>query len=103
MITPITTQGVASTGLSRAGGSARSQAIASGPAFGQALEKALKAVSQSQADASNAQMSVQLEKHGASIEQAMVSMQKANVAFTAAVTVRNKMVSAYSEIMNMQV
>ena len=33
----------------------------------------------------------------------MVSMQKAQIGFQAAVTVRNKLVSAYTDIMNMQV
>ena len=71
--------------------------------FGQALQQALKAVSQTQNQAGSLQTGMQLEKDGASIEQTMIAMQKSNLAFTAAVTVRNKMVSAYSEIMNMQV
>jgi flagellar hook-basal body complex protein FliE len=33
----------------------------------------------------------------------MISMQKANINFQATVQVRNKMVAAYHEIMNMQV
>jgi flagellar hook-basal body complex protein FliE len=33
----------------------------------------------------------------------MIAMQKANINFQAAVQVRNKLVSAYHEIMNMQV
>jgi flagellar hook-basal body complex protein FliE len=73
------------------------------PEFGQALQKALKAVSQTQAESSRQQQSLQFEKDGASIEGTMIAMQKSQVAFTAAVTVRNKMVSAYSEIMGMQV
>ncbi len=36
-------------------------------------------------------------------EQTMVSMQKAQIGFQAAVTVRNKLVSAYTDIMNMPV
>jgi flagellar hook-basal body complex protein FliE len=103
MITPITTQGSPTLGLSRTGSVTKIQGANSGLAFGQALERALKAVSQSQTDATQAQTTVQFERDGSSLEQAMVSMQKANVAFTAAVTVRNKMVSAYTDIMNMQV
>jgi flagellar hook-basal body complex protein FliE len=59
------TAGLQSAGLSRTGLSVKAPAAASGPAFGQALERALKAVSQTQAEASKAQMSVQLEKDGA--------------------------------------
>ena len=33
----------------------------------------------------------------------MVAMQKAQIGFSATLQVRNKLVSAYSEIMNMQV
>jgi flagellar hook-basal body complex protein FliE len=73
------------------------------PEFGQALQKAFKAVSQTQAESSRQQQSLQFERDGASIEGTMLAMQKSQVAFTAAVTVRNKMVSAYSEIMGMQV
>jgi flagellar hook-basal body complex protein FliE len=73
------------------------------PEFGQALQKALKAVSQTQAESSRQQQSLHFEREGASIESTMLAMQKSQVAFTAAVTVRNKMVSAYSEIMGMQV
>ena len=40
---------------------------------------------------------------GATLEQTMVAMQKAQIGFQAAVTVRNKLVSAYTDIMNMQV
>ena len=38
-----------------------------------------------------------------SLEDAMISMQKANVSFQAAVQVRNRLVSSYHDIMNMQV
>jgi flagellar hook-basal body complex protein FliE len=38
-----------------------------------------------------------------SLEDAMVSMQKANISFQAAVQVRNRLVSAYTDVMNMQI
>ncbi len=37
------------------------------------------------------------------LAQVMVELQKANVSFTAMVEVRNKLLSAYQEVMNMQV
>jgi len=46
---------------------------------------------------------VQAGAPGATLEQTMVSMQKAQIGFQAAVTVRNKLVAAYTDIMNMQV
>jgi flagellar hook-basal body complex protein FliE len=38
-----------------------------------------------------------------SLEQTMVAMQKAQIGFQATLQVRNKLVQAYSEIMQMQV
>jgi flagellar hook-basal body complex protein FliE len=38
-----------------------------------------------------------------SLEETMVSIQKAQIGFQAALHVRNRMVQAYSDIMNMQV
>ena len=38
-----------------------------------------------------------------SLEQTMIAMNKSQLGFTAALTVRNRLVQAYSEIMNMQV
>jgi flagellar hook-basal body complex protein FliE len=38
-----------------------------------------------------------------SLEETMVAMQKAQIGFQATLQVRNKLVQAYSEIMNMQV
>lgn len=40
---------------------------------------------------------------GASLEQTMVAMQRSQVAFQAALTVRNRLVAAYTDIMNMPV
>ncbi|HQD82338.1 MAG TPA: flagellar hook-basal body complex protein FliE, partial [Quisquiliibacterium sp.] len=38
-----------------------------------------------------------------SIEDTMVAMQKAQIGFQSALAVRNRLVSAYTDIMNMQV
>jgi flagellar hook-basal body complex protein FliE len=49
------------------------------------------------------QREVQLDNPTVSLEETMVAMQKAQIGFQAALTVRNRMVQAYSDIMNMQV
>jgi len=98
--------------LARAGLDASGQRIAPGtqakpavgaPNFGQAMGEALKSVSQSQAQAASMQRELQLDNPSVSLEDTMVSMQKAQIGFQAVLQVRNRMVSAYSEIMNMQV
>ena len=74
-----------------------------GGGFQVALNQALKSVSASQNDAVRLQREVQLDNPAVSIEETMVSMQKAQIGFQATLQVRNKLVQAYTDIMNMQV
>lgn len=71
--------------------------------FRSEMAQALKAVSNTQAQASRMQREVQLENPTVSLEETMVAMQKAQLGFQAVVQVRNRLVQAYSEVMNMQV
>jgi flagellar hook-basal body complex protein FliE len=71
--------------------------------FGQAMSQALQAVSASQLEAQRLQREVQLDNPAVSLEQTMIAMQKAQIGFQATLQVRNRLVQAYSEIMNMQV
>ena len=68
-----------------------------------ALSGALKAVSASQNEATALQREVHLENPNVSLEQTMVAIQKAQIGFQATMHVRNRMVQAYTDIMNMQV
>jgi flagellar hook-basal body complex protein FliE len=71
--------------------------------FGSALDQALRSVSQTQEEAGSMQRAFQSGVDGVSLEQTMVAMQKAQIAFQGATTVRNRLVSAYTDIMNMNV
>lgn len=71
--------------------------------FSGALNAALNSVSASQTDSSRLQREVQMDNPKVSLEETMVSMQKAQIGFQATLHVRNKMVQAYTDIMNMQV
>jgi flagellar hook-basal body complex protein FliE len=82
---------------------ARAQPAADGASFQSAMTQALKSVSQAQSDAQTLQRELQLDNPGVSLEQTMVAMQKAQIGFQATLQVRNRLVQAYSEIMNMQV
>lgn len=95
-------QAVARAGLDRNGQPLR-PAKAEAPGFQQALGRALDAVSRSQNDAAAMQREVQLGNPTVSLEQTMVAMQKAQIGFQATLQVRNRLVQAYSDIMNMQV
>jgi flagellar hook-basal body complex protein FliE len=71
--------------------------------FQQALTQALSSVSQSQIEADSMQKQVQMGSTTVSLEETMVAMQKAQIGFQATLQVRNRLVQAYSDIMNMQV
>jgi len=81
---------------------ARGKAV-EGAGFQQALSQALKSVSATQNEATRLQREVQLDNPTVSIEETMVAMQKAQIGFQATLQVRNRLVQAYSDIMNMQV
>jgi len=68
-----------------------------------AIDQALKTVSRSQMEATRMQREVQLDNPTVSLEETMVAMQKAQLGFQATLQVRNRLVQAYSDIMNMQV
>ena len=88
------------------GTSAPSATKASGDAaggFGAVLGKALGDVSKAQVNTENLQKRFSMEDPNVSLEDTMVSMQKADIGFHSALQVRNKLVQAYTDIMNMQI
>ena len=74
-----------------------------GGGFSGALKSALGSVSAAQNEASRLQKEVQMENPKVSLEETMVAIQKAQIGFQASLHVRNRMVQAYTDIMNMQV
>ena len=68
-----------------------------------AFADALKSVSGAQDEATRLQREVQLDNPTFSLEQTMVAMQKAQIGFQATLQVRNRLVQAYTDIMNMSV
>lgn len=71
--------------------------------FRDAMADALKSVSNAQTQVSEMRREFSLENPNVSLEQVMIAGEKAKLGFTAAVSVRNRLVQAYSEIMSMQV
>jgi flagellar hook-basal body complex protein FliE len=96
-------QAVARAGLTTNGQPIDGPKAAAGTGFQQALTQALGAVSESQNQATRLQREVQLDNPTVSLEETMVAMQKAQLGFQATLQVRNRLVQAYSDIMNMQV
>jgi len=76
---------------------------AKGADFVSSLDSALAVVSKSQNNATELQRQFQLENSGVSLEETMIAMNKASISFSAAVQVRNRLVQAYEQIMQMPV
>lgn len=74
-----------------------------GPSFGDALQNALADVSAAQKDARQMAQSFSAGDPNVNLQDVMVNLQKANLSFQQMTQVRNKLVSAYQDIMNMQV
>ena len=96
-------QAAARAGLAVNGQPLAKPKAAEGASFGDAMAQAMKGVSASQHEATRLQREVQLDNPKVSLEETMVAMQKSQIGFQATLQVRNRLVSAYSEIMNMQV
>ena len=96
-------QAVARAGLRPDGLPLVAKPAADGGGFRAAMAEALNGVSQSQNQAQRMQREVALDNPTVSLEETMIAMQKSQLGFQATVQVRNRLVSAYSEIMNKQV
>ncbi len=96
-----TTVPLAGAGLARR--AAAPQAGVGSAGFASELKGALQSVSAAQNQAAQLQREVQLENPAVSLEETMLAIQKAQIGFQATLNVRNRMVQAYTDIMNMQV
>jgi flagellar hook-basal body complex protein FliE len=76
---------------------------AGGVSFGKSLEDAMANVSRMQNESQTMAREFQAENPNVTLEETMIAMQQSSLSFQAAVQVRNKLVTAYNEIMNMQV
>lgn len=71
--------------------------------FAAMLKRSINTVSATQQDAKDLAEAFELGDPNVELSRVMIEMQKARVSFEALTQVRNKLVSAYKEIMNMQV
>jgi len=76
---------------------------AGGANFGQILGQSIGKVNEQQAISDGLITGFQTGSGTASVAEVMVAMQKASLSFTAMTQVRNKLVDAYQEIMNMPI
>jgi len=71
--------------------------------FSNMLKSAMDQVNENQQKASDLKSAFELGDPNVDLSQVMISMQKASISFQAMVQVRNKLISAYQDVMNMQV
>jgi flagellar hook-basal body complex protein FliE len=89
-------------GLGKAGGAEAAES-SSKVSFSDALKAQLDNVSKAQDQADDMGKKFAAGDDSVSLSDTMIAMQKASITFQATVQVRNKLVSAYHDIMNMQV
>jgi flagellar hook-basal body complex protein FliE len=76
---------------------------AEGSDFATLLRSSIDQVNAAQQEADKLGSAFEQGVPGADLQDVMISLQKANISFQTMVQVRNKLVTAYQEIMNMQV
>lgn len=89
-----TSETTAATGSANATGSAD---------FAKILQNSIEQVNQTQQQAEAMAANFAAGDNTANLQDVMISLQKANVSFQEMVQVRNKLVTAYHDVMNMQV
>lgn len=89
---------------------ARAQAAGLAPAegtpqgdFGDLLQRSIAAVNDTQQHASSLRTSFERGDEGVDLAEVMIAAQKSSLSFQAMVEVRNKLVDAYKDVMNMPV
>ncbi|MBP8215433.1 MAG: flagellar hook-basal body complex protein FliE [Propionivibrio sp.] len=71
--------------------------------FAKILQNSIEQVNQTQQQAETLAANFAAGDGNANLHEVMISLQKANVSFQEMVQVRNKLVTAYHDVMNMQV
>ncbi|MEL1264264.1 flagellar hook-basal body complex protein FliE [Pseudoxanthomonas putridarboris] len=71
------------------------------PSFGESLQNALQGVNNAQKEAGALAQAFELGDPRADLARVMVATQQSQVAFRATVEVRNRLVQAYQDVMNM--
>jgi len=97
------TEAASNLGLTPSIGNASSVGASNKVNFADALKTSLSQVNKAQVEAENLGKSFALGDDKVNLSDVMISTQKANISFQATVQVRNKFITAYNDIMNMQI
>ena len=72
------------------------------PSFGDLMQQAIDQVNETQMEASSLRKSFELGEQ-VDLSEVMIAVQKSRISFEALTQVRNKLLSAYQDVMNMSV
>ncbi|MES9900085.1 MAG: flagellar hook-basal body complex protein FliE [Sedimenticola sp.] len=79
------------------------QELQSSVDFGDLLKQSIDSVNETQLQAGQMKQAFELGEGDANLAEVMIAVQKSSVSFEAMVQVRNKLVEAYKEVMNMPI
>jgi flagellar hook-basal body complex protein FliE len=82
---------------------ATEMAESKGPGFGELMEKAINQVNQTQLQAGELSKAFEMGDSNVDLAEVMIAIQKSRVSFEALTQVRNKLLTAYQDVMNMPV
>ena len=91
------------TSAQAGGRAAEAQGATPSVDFAQVLQNSIAQVNQTQQQAEGMSANFAAGDGNANLHEVMIALQKANVSFQEMVQVRNKLVTAYHDVMNMQV
>ncbi|MBA1272791.1 flagellar hook-basal body complex protein FliE [Stutzerimonas azotifigens] len=89
--------------MARAKSAAAPQEVAGAPSFSDMLGQAVNKVHETQQISSQISSAFEMGQGGVDLTEVMIASQKASVSFQAMTQVRNKLVQAYQDIMQMPV
>ena len=91
--------------MQRLGASARSETAApvDGQGFAELLQRSIASVNETQTTAQNMAAALERGDPAVGLPEVMVALQKASLSFQAMTEVRNRLVTAYQEVMNMPI
>ena len=92
-----------STAAQATGKTAESAATTGGPDFAQVLKNSIDKVNQTQQQADQMGTKLAAGDTSQNLHEVMIALQTASVSFQEMVQVRNKLVSAYQDVMNMSI
>jgi flagellar hook-basal body complex protein FliE len=90
-------------GVGQSGAAGAAQGTSGVSEFSKLLQKGIDSVNQTQQSANSLATAFEKGVPGVELPQVMLEMQKASVSFRALTEVRNRLVNAYQEIMNMPI